>query len=69
MINVTNRLKVEGFTGRLILQVHDELIAECPEHEAENLSRVLREEMENAAQLLVPLVADTSIGKSWHDVK
>ena len=69
MINVSNRLKAEGLTGRLILQVHDELIAECPENEADAVSLVLREEMENAAQLSVPLVADTRVGKSWFDVK
>ena len=69
MINVSNRLKTEGLAGRLILQVHDELIAECPEHEAEHVSRVLREEMENAAHLLIPLVAETRAAKSWYDAK
>ncbi|MCL2045128.1 MAG: DNA polymerase I [Oscillospiraceae bacterium] len=69
MINVSKRIEKEGYKGCLILQVHDELIAECPEDEALGLSVVLREEMESAAQLLVPLVADTRIGKSWYDVK
>ena len=69
MINTANRLRSEGMAGRLILQVHDELIAECPEREAAAVSRILREEMENAAQLSVPLVAETSAGKSWYDAK
>ena len=69
MIKVSNRLKDEGLAGRLILQVHDELIAECPEHEADAVSRILREEMENAAQLSVPLIADTRTGKTWHETK
>ena len=69
MINVSNRLKSEGLSGRLILQVHDELIAKCPEEESEKVSKILREEMESATKLLVPLVAETRIGKSWHDVK
>ena len=69
MINVSNRLKAEKLTGRLILQVHDELIAECPESEAEAVSLVLREEMENAARLSVPLIAETRYGASWYDVK
>ena len=69
MINVSNRLKAEGSGGRLILQVHDELIAECPLREADDVSLILREEMENAAKLSVPLVADTRVGKSWYDVK
>ena len=69
MINVAKRLKMEGLAGRLILQVHDELIAECPESEMGAVSLVLREEMENAAQLTVPLVAETRAGKSWYEVK
>ena len=69
MINVTDRLISEGLTGRLILQVHDELIAECPDHEADAVSQILREEMENAARLSVPLVAETSTGKTWYDAK
>jgi DNA polymerase-1 len=69
MINTHRRLKAEGLAGRLILQVHDELIAECPEREADAVGRVLREEMENAAKLSVPLLAETRAGKSWHDAK
>jgi DNA polymerase-1 len=69
MINAANRLKADGLAGRIILQVHDELIAECPESEAEAVSLVLREEMENAARLSVPLVAETHSGKSWFDTK
>ena len=69
MINAANRLKAEGLPARLILQVHDELIAECPEEDADAVSRVLREEMENAASLTVPLVAEAGTGKSWFDAK
>jgi DNA polymerase-1 len=69
MINVFNRLRSETLKARLILQVHDELIVECPEDEAETVSLVLREEMETAAKLSIPLVADTRIGKSWYDAK
>jgi len=69
MINVSRRLSVEGLSAKLILQVHDELIAECPESEAEAVSVILREEMENAAKLSVPLVAETRVGKSWFDAK
>jgi DNA polymerase-1 len=69
MIRVSDRLRNEGLSGRLILQVHDELIAECPEGEADAVCRVLREEMENAAALSVPLVAETRAGKSWHGAK
>ena len=69
MINASKRLNAEGLSGRLILQVHDELIAECPESEEGAVSLILREEMENAARLSVPLVAETHSGKSWYDAK
>jgi DNA polymerase-1 len=69
MINVSNRLKAEGLKARLILQVHDELIVECPEGEADVVCKVLREEMENAVRLTVPLVAETRAGKSWFEAK
>ena len=69
MINVSRRLSAEGLKARLILQVHDELIVECPENEADDVSVLLREEMENAAKLSVPLVTETNVGKSWFDCK
>lgn len=65
MVNVHRRLKGEGLKARLILQVHDELIVECPGEEAEQVRQILTEEMENAAQLSVPLLADAHIGHSW----
>ncbi len=65
MVRVTNRLEKEGLAARLILQVHDELIVECPESEAELAARLLKEEMEGAASLSVPLTADVNQGKNW----
>ena len=65
MVNVHRRLKADGLKARLILQVHDELIVECPGEEAEQVRQILTEEMENAAQLSVPLLADAHIGHSW----
>jgi len=66
---VYERLAREGLQARLILQVHDELIVECPESERETVEKLLRECMENAAQLRVPLVADVHAGRSWYDTK
>ena len=51
--------------AKLLLQVHDELIVECPEAEAEKVKRILREEMENAVSLSVPLLVEVGIGHSW----
>ena len=67
MVRVARRLEREDLEARLILQVHDELIAECPEAEAETVRRLLTEEMEQVAELAVPLVAEAKIGRSWAD--
>lgn len=65
MVAVFRRLKAEGLKARLILQVHDELIVECPAEEGERVKAILSEEMENAAALTVPLTVDAHIGRSW----
>ena len=65
MAAVRDRLKREGLRSRLVLQVHDELIAECPADEAETVRDILVGEMERAAALSVPLVVDAHIGRSW----
>lgn len=69
MIKVENRLKKENLNSKLILQVHDELIVESPENESQKVAKILREEMESAVSLKVPLVAEASIGKTWYDAK
>ncbi len=65
MIRVRDRLKAEGLEGKLVLQVHDELIVECPEGEAEQVCKLVEEEMEGVAALSVPLLAETHAGTSW----
>lgn len=69
MINVSRRLKSELPEAHLILQVHDELIVECPETQAKEATRILCEEMENAAKLKVKLSADANCGKNWLEAK
>ncbi|PKM72890.1 MAG: DNA polymerase I [Firmicutes bacterium HGW-Firmicutes-16] len=69
MVNVHRRLESEGLGGKLILQIHDELIVECPEKEAETVKKILTQEMENAVRYSVPLDVDANIGKSWSDAK
>ncbi len=63
------RLRDEGLNAKLILQVHDELIVEAPVEEQECVSALLRECMEGAAKLRVPLIADVHAGRSWYDTK
>ena len=65
MVHVDQRLRQERLEARLLLQVHDELIVECPEAETETVSRILREEMENAVSLSVPLTVEVESGHSW----
>ena len=67
MIKVYRRLAEEKLDAKLILQVHDELIAEASESCAERVAQIVAEEMENAAELRVPLTVDAKIGKSWYE--
>ena len=69
MVRVHNELKKAGLEARLILQVHDELMVEAPEAEAERAKEILRECMENVAELSVPLKTDISIGRNWLECK
>ncbi len=65
MIRVHRRLAAEGLGARLLLQVHDELLLEVPEAEVEAVTSLLREEMEGAGALAVPLSVGVGVGKSW----
>ncbi len=65
MINVAKRLKVEGLDARIVMQVHDELIVEVKDSECELCAKMIKEEMENAAKISVPLTVDVTAGKNW----
>ena len=65
MIRVEQRLAAEGLQAQLVLQVHDELIVECPEAEADTVAKLLTQEMEGVAQLSVPLTAEAKVGRTW----
>ena len=69
MLRVYDRLRREDLQARLIMQVHDELIVECPEAEQETVEKLLRQEMEQVAALAVPLTAEAHSGKNWLDAK
>ena len=69
MIRVFDRLERENLAARLIMQVHDELIVEAPQNEADAVSRLLKEEMENAVKLSVALTADVHVGRTWYEAK
>ena len=65
MVKVWRRIRAEGLQSRLILTVHDELIVEAPETEAETAARILKEEMEGCVHFAVPLDTDVRQGRSW----
>ena len=67
MVKVDKRLTDENMKSRLILQVHDELIVEAPEDEAQKALEIVTQEMENACKMKVCLRADGKIGKTWFD--
>ena len=69
MIQVYNRLKEECPEAKLIMQVHDELIIEAPEKDAERVAELLKNIMENACELSVPLTVEVACGKTWYDTK
>jgi len=69
MLRVSEKLRVENLTAKIILQVHDELLVESPEEEADRISLILKNEMENAAKLSVPLLVDVKKGSRWYDAK
>lgn len=69
MIKVYKRLKQEGLEAKLIMQVHDELIVECPEGERSIVESIVKQEMENACNMQVKLTADVCSGSNWYDAK
>ena len=69
MIEIQRALDAGALEARMLLQVHDELVFECPEHEVEPLSVLVRTKMESAAQLDVPLVVELGVGDNWLDTK
>ena len=69
MVRVWKRMKAELPEARLVLQIHDELIVECPEGQSEQAVAILQEEMTDVAHLKVPLIADAHVGKNWLDAK
>jgi DNA polymerase-1 len=69
MIRVARRLREQGHEARMLLQVHDELVFEVPPEELDAVRTLVRDEMQNAADLSVPLVVDVGIGANWLETK
>ena len=69
MVRVNRRLKRQHMKSRLILQIHDELLIEAVLDEVDAVKAILKEEMEHAATLAVPLEVDMHTGHSWYELK
>jgi DNA polymerase-1 len=68
MINVDSALKAAGLKGHMLLQVHDELVLECPQNELERTAKIVRTMMENAYNLVIPLKTEARFGHDWGDL-
>lgn len=69
MLLVNEAIKAEGLSAKMILQVHDEIVLECPEAELMQTAKLVKSVMENAYKLKVPLVADASAGPNWGELE
>ena len=69
MVNVDRRLRKDGLSAKMVMQVHDELLVETPLAEVEHVKALLKEEMEQTVKLEVPLTVNLSVGSNWHDAK
>ena len=69
MVHVDRALREAGLKGRLVLQIHDELIVDAPAEEAETVRNLMESCMEQVAELKVKLIAEAATGKSWYDTK
>ena len=69
MVKVDQALKTRSPKSKLIMQVHDELIVDCPRNEVDNVSAILRECMENCVSLSVPLTVEIGVGDNWYEAK
>jgi DNA polymerase-1 len=69
MIRVDRAMKQANLQARLILQVHDELIVECPEAIADAVAQLVSDQMQQVAALSVPLLAEAKWGHSWYEAK
>jgi len=67
MININNRLNQSDWNTQMILQIHDELLFEVPDGELKEISKMVKEEMESALTLDIPVKVDIGIGKSWYE--
>jgi len=69
MVNLQHRIEAESLPAKLLLQIHDELVVECPASETNRITKVVEEAMTGAMELSVPLKVDVGVGKDWFEAK
>ena len=69
MVNVYKSINEHGLKSKMIMQVHDELIFDVVDGELDDLTKIVKKEMENVCKLTVPLRADVNYGTNWYDAK
>jgi DNA polymerase-1 len=69
MIRIDEEIRQRGLKSRMTLQVHDELVFEVPENEVDTVKPLVREHMEGAHALAVPLVVEIGVGSNWRDME
>jgi DNA polymerase-1 len=69
MLKIPPALKEAGLSGKMLLQVHDELVLECPEKELQETARIVQDTMTNAFPLSIPLSTEARYGKNWGEMK
>ncbi|MDO4369387.1 MAG: DNA polymerase I [bacterium] len=69
MINIYNEFNKKGLKAKIIIQVHDELLIDCPKNELEQVKEIVKDKMENSYKLSVPLKVDIEMGKNWYEAK
>jgi DNA polymerase I len=69
MIRIDEEIRKNGLKSRMTLQVHDELVFEVPENEVESMKRLVRERMEDAHSIEVPILVEIGVGRNWRDLE
>jgi DNA polymerase-1 len=69
MLKIPSALKAAGLKGKMLLQVHDELVLECPKNELEKTARLVQKTMAEAYPMSIPLSTEARAGQSWGEMQ
>jgi DNA polymerase-1 len=69
MVKIVEEFKTKKLAAQLLMQVHDELVVECPDTETEEVTKILHEVMEHIVDWDIPMMVEVGVGKNWLDAK